>query len=311
MSDKVFPSSKPAANGTATNATTNNPPPATTNKSHLYNPTSRPPYRPQPHARRHRSRSGRNICCCCCFWTILTILLLLLLAAIAGAALYILYRPHRPSFTITSLRIHRLNLTTSPDSSSSHLSTLFNLTIISKNPNSHISLDYEPFTVSALSDGNDVFLGNGTLPAFSLSTKNQTSFRNVVVSGSNDLDVDAVNSLRSDLKKKKSENGSVMLKIEMDTKVKMKVGGLKTKKVGIRVTCDGIKGSIPKGKTPTVAVTAKSEYPRHEIMNRNLALPFCKFVSTETELVKTVQDGWRGQSMLKMCKQSNRGARIA
>ncbi|KAJ6994686.1 hypothetical protein NC653_017478 [Populus alba x Populus x berolinensis] len=50
-----------------------------------------------------------------------------------------------------------------------------------------------------------------------------------------------------------------MLKIEMDTKVKMKVGGLKTKKVGIRVTCDGIKGSIPKGKTPTVAVTAKSE----------------------------------------------------
>ncbi|KAJ6743439.1 HARPIN-INDUCED PROTEIN [Salix viminalis] len=259
MSDKVFPSSKPAANGTTTNATTNNPPTAATNKSHLYNPTSRPPYRPQPHTRRHRSRSGRNICCCCCFWTILTILLLLLLASIAGAALYILYRPHRPTFTITSLRIHRLNLTTSPDSSSSHLSTLFNLTVISKNPNSHISLDYEPFTVSALSDGNDVFLGNGTLPAFSLSKKNQTSFRNVVISGSNDLDVDAVNSLRSDLKKKKSETGSVMLKIEMDTKVKMKVGGLKTKKVGIRVTCDGIKGSIPKGKIPTVAVTANSK----------------------------------------------------
>ncbi|KAG6740499.1 hypothetical protein NC652_039447 [Populus alba x Populus x berolinensis] len=263
MSEKVFPSSKPATNGTATANTTtttaSNPPNATANKSHLYNPTSRLPYRPQPHTRRHRSRGGRNICCCCCFWTILTILLLLLLAAIVGTALYILYRPHRPTFTITSLRIHRLNLTTSADSSISHLSTLLNLTIISGNPNSHISLDYEPFTVSALSDGNGVFLGNGSLPAFSLSKKNQTNFRNVVVSGSNDLDVDALNSLRSDLKKKKSADGSVMLKIEMDTRVKMKVGGLKTKEVGIRVTCDGIKGSIPKGKTPTVAVTTKSK----------------------------------------------------
>ncbi|KAG5225456.1 NDR1/HIN1 protein [Salix suchowensis] len=258
MSDKVFPSSKPATNGT-TAAAASNPPNATANKSHLYNPTSRPPYRPQPHTRRHRSRSGRNICCCFCFWTILTVLLLLLLAVITGAALYILYKPHRPTFTITSLRIHRLNLTASADSSVSHLSTLFNLTIISMNPNSHLSLDYEPFTVSAISDGNGVFLGNGSLPAFSLSKKNQTSFRNVVVSASNDLDVDALNSLRSDLKKKKSADGSVMLKIEMDTKAKMKMGGLKTKKVGIRVTCDGIEGSIPKGKTPSVAVTTKSK----------------------------------------------------
>uniref|UniRef100_A0A6N2NFH7 Late embryogenesis abundant protein LEA-2 subgroup domain-containing protein n=1 Tax=Salix viminalis TaxID=40686 RepID=A0A6N2NFH7_SALVM len=221
MSDKVFPSSKPATNGTAA-AAASNPPNATANKSHLYNPTSRPPYRPQPQPRRHRSRSGRNICCCFCFWTILTVLLLLLLAVITGAALYILYKPHRPTFTITSLRIHRLNLTASADSSVSHISTLFNLTIISNNPNSHLSLDYEPFTVSAISDGNGVFLGNGSLPAFSL-------------------------------------DGSVMLKIEMDTKVKMKMGGVKTKKVGIRVTCDGIEGSIPKGKTPSVAVTTKSK----------------------------------------------------
>ncbi|EEF45778.1 NDR1/HIN1-like protein 13 [Ricinus communis] len=258
MSDRVFPSSKPATNGgTATTAATTpapNPPPPASNKSHLYNPTARPPYRPQP--RRRRTRSGRSICCCCCFWTLLAILLLILLAAIAGAALYILYRPHRPAFSIPSLRIHRLNLTTSADSSSSHVSTLLNLTLISKNPNSHLTFFYDSFAISSLSSDGDVFLGNGTIPAYTLGKKNETSFRNVVVSGSNDLDAESVNALRSDLKKK---SGGVALKIELDTKVKLKMGGLKTKKVGIRVTCDGIKGVVPKGKSPTVAVTSASK----------------------------------------------------
>lgn len=69
------------------------------------------------------------------------------------------------------------------------------------------------------------------------------------MSASQALDVESVKSLRSDLKKK---NG-VPLKIELDTKVEVKMGGLKSKKVGIRVTCEGIKGSVPKGKSPSVA----------------------------------------------------------
>ncbi|OAY26865.1 NDR1/HIN1-like protein 13 [Manihot esculenta] len=254
MSERVFPSSKSAANGTAANPTAAPANPAAPpNKSHLYNPTARPPYRPQSYNRR-RTRSGRSICCCCFFWSLLILLVLILLAAIAGAAFYIMYHPHRPVFSIPSLRIHRLNLTTSADSVSSHLSTLLNLTIISKNPNSHMTFFYDSFTIASFS--NDVFLGNGTLPAHSLSKKNETSFRNVVISGSNDLDAESVNTLRSDLKKK---SGAVTLKIQLDTKVKVKMGGLKTKKVGIRVTCEGIKGAAPKGKSPTVAVTTSSK----------------------------------------------------
>ncbi|PPR97058.1 hypothetical protein GOBAR_AA23623 [Gossypium barbadense] len=140
----VFPSSKPAATTTAApppaNGATAGPPAATktaTNggatKSNLYNPTSRQPY-----------------------------------LAIAGSILYVLYRPHRPSFTLASLRIHRLNLTTTADSASSHLSTLFNLTLSSKNPNSHLTFTYDPFTLSCVTSNNDVFIGNGTL--LSLST---------------------------------------------------------------------------------------------------------------------------------------------
>ncbi|KAH1067466.1 hypothetical protein J1N35_032453 [Gossypium stocksii] len=254
MSEKVFPSAKPAAtavppavNGGApvnTNGTTAN---GGTTKSHLYNPTSRPPYRPQPYHRRHRPR--RNYCCCCCFWTILIILILALLVAIAGSVFYVLYRPNRPSFTLASLRIHRLNLTTTADSSSSHLSTLFNLTISSKNPNSHLSFSYDPFVVSCVSSNSDVLIGNGTLPAFVSNSKNETTFKGVVVTTSIDLDAETVNNLRPDLKKK---NG-ILLKVQMDTKVTVKMGGLKSKKVGIRVSCDGVKGVVPKGKSPSLA----------------------------------------------------------
>ena len=54
--------------------------------------------------------------------------------------------------------------------------------------------------------------------------------------------------LRSDLKRKTG----VPMKVQMDTKVKVKMGNLKSKKVGIRVTCQGIRGVAPKSKSPSV-----------------------------------------------------------
>ncbi|KAJ7958361.1 Late embryogenesis abundant protein [Quillaja saponaria] len=248
MTDQVYPSSKPTTNGTngtapppAGTAATNSKPAAT--KSHLYNPT-RQHYRPQSQYHR-RSRSNRNLCCCCCFWTILILLALALLASIVGAALYILYRPHRPEFSITNLRIAKMKLAISPDSTS-HLTSLLNLTLIAKNPNNHLIFYYDPFTVTSLS--NSVQIGNGSLPAFTSDKKNETSFRAIILSDSQDLDTDSVTSLRSDLKKK-----GFPIKIQMDTRVKLKMEWLKLKKVGIRVTCEGIKGFVPNGKSPSVA----------------------------------------------------------
>ncbi|KAI4337142.1 hypothetical protein L6164_015591 [Bauhinia variegata] len=248
MADQGYPSSKPNANGTNGTAAPagNGTGPV---KSQLYNP-NRQLYRPQSNYHR-RKRSHRNLCCCCCFWTILTILALALLAAIVGAALYVLYRPHRPEFSVTNLRIAKMNLTTSPDSSS-HLTTLFNLTLIAKNPNNHLIYFFDAFTVTAFSDS--VQIGNGSLPAFTSDKNNQTSLRGIL-SNSQDLDTDSLTSLRSGLKKKKG----FPVEIQMDTQVKLKMDWLKSKKVGIRVTCEGIRGTVPTGKTPSVAFVTDSE----------------------------------------------------
>ncbi|KOM46983.1 hypothetical protein LR48_Vigan07g068700 [Vigna angularis] len=75
-----------------------------------------------------------------------------------------------------------------------------------------------------------------------------------MLSGLQDLDTDSVTNLRSGLKMK---NG-FPIEIQMDTKVMMKMDWLKSKKVGVRVTCDGIRGTIPVGKYPAVASVVDS-----------------------------------------------------
>lgn len=69
------------------------------------------------------------------------------------------------------------------------------------------------------------------------------------------LDADSVSSLKSDLKRK----SGLPMKILLDTMVIAKMDKLKSKQVGIRVTCEGIHGKIPAGKTPAVASTANAK----------------------------------------------------
>lgn len=66
------------------------------------------------------------------------------------------------------------------------------------------------------------------------------------------LDGGEISTLKSTLKSK----NTFPVKIRLETKVKVKVGSLKTKKVGIRVTCDGINVSVPAGKSPAKTTTS-------------------------------------------------------
>ncbi|XP_055825137.1 NDR1/HIN1-like protein 13 [Solanum dulcamara] len=246
MADRVYPAAKPAAaNGTAApapaaavNGGANQAFPA--NKAQLYN-AARPTYRPMPPPKRKHRRS---CCCCCCLFITFFIVIVILLAAIAGAIFWVLYRPQRPSFSVSTLQVSQFNLT------STKLASKFNLTVVARNPNKKISFFYDPINISFSSD--DVDIGDGSLPAFMHDTKNTTMLRTVVSSSSKNLDDSAISNLKSKLKKK----NTLPLEIKLDTKVKVKVGSLKTKKVGIRVKCDGIKITIPSGKTPTKATTS-------------------------------------------------------
>jgi hypothetical protein len=178
------------------------------------------------------------------------------MTAIAATAMYVIYHPRPPSFSVPSIRISRVNLTTSSDSSVSHLSSFFNFTLISENPNQHLSFSYDPFTVTVNSAKSGTMLGNGTVPAFFSDNGNKTSFHGVIATSTaaRELDPDEAKHLRSDLTRAR-----VGYEIEMRTKVKMIMGKLKSEGVEIKVTCEGFEGTIPKGKTPIVATSKKTK----------------------------------------------------
>ncbi|BFG24274.1 hypothetical protein CerSpe_105480 [Prunus speciosa] len=240
MADRVYPTAKPATSAPATAA---NPAfPAT--KAQLYSNT-RPAYRPQPH---HRRRS-RSRCCSCCLWIIFLILLQLVIVAALGAAFYVFYRPHRPSFSVTSLKVQTLNFTTN-----SHLTSSFNLNITARNRNKKLVFIYNPMAISIFS--NDVDIGDGIIPSFVHGKKNTTLLKTKIASSGKELQSSEVSTLKADIKSK----SGLPLKVRLDTKVRVKVLGLKTPRIGIRVNCEGIKvTSLPTAKAPATASTSNAK----------------------------------------------------
>ncbi|KAK6119570.1 hypothetical protein DH2020_046688 [Rehmannia glutinosa] len=257
MTDRVYPSTKP--NGTATHPTAAAAPPIAqppSNKTNgLYNPT-RHPYRPTPttrHREKHRHFSCRRCFCLTCFWSILILIGILLLASIAAAFFYVLYHPHRPVFSVTSLKISTFNLTTTPVDDSTHLTTRINITLSAKNPNKKIAFLYDPMSITVQS--NSINLANGSFVNFISSPENISIIHTAMAMNSQLLDADSVNQLKSDLKRKKG----LPMEIVMDTMVGVKMEKKKMKKIGIRIKCGGIHGMVPKGKIVTPANTSNAK----------------------------------------------------
>ncbi|KAL0407698.1 UNVERIFIED_CONTAM: hypothetical protein Sradi_1704200 [Sesamum radiatum] len=221
-------------------------------------PSTKTPTRPTPtyrHRHKHRDFSCRRCFCLTCFWSILLLIAILLLAAIASAAFYVLYKPHRPTFSVTSVRISSFNLTTTPSDDTTHLTTKINLTLSAKNPNKKITFFYDPISITVLS--NSVNLSNGSFTNFTSSPDTISVIHTAMALNSQLLDADAVKSLNSDLKR---QNGLPM-SIVMDTTVRVKMEKMKMEKIGIRVKCDGIHGVVPKGKRviPAAANTSNAK----------------------------------------------------
>nr|DAD22584.1 TPA_asm: hypothetical protein HUJ06_024047 [Nelumbo nucifera] len=90
---------------------------------------------------------------------------------------------------------------------------------------------YDPIIV--IVNSNDMDIGNGLFLSFTHGTKNTTKLTTLILNSNGGLDIESINSLKSDMKRK----NMLPLEIQMDMKVKVKIGSLKTKKVGIRVLC--------------------------------------------------------------------------
>ncbi|KAK4784303.1 hypothetical protein SAY86_018671 [Trapa natans] len=195
-------------------------------------------YRP---GRRHRRG-----CCCCrlCIWTTIAVFILLLLVAAAAALFYVVYRPHRPSFSVTSFRLGYLSI------APSGVKSKFSLTVTTWNPNKKLVYVYSPIDVTVLA--SDITIGKGDIPAFIHGKRNSTVLKSSATNSSQPLGSETLTKLKAAIKAKTG----VSLKLRLDSKAKVKAGSFKTPMIGVRVICDGIRAVIPaSGKArPVVSI---------------------------------------------------------
>jgi hypothetical protein len=232
MAERVYPSNRPGVqnlNGAYT-------------KGQMYG-AALPTFRPTPPKRR------RNRCCLCFLCLVAFLLVLILQAGIAALVIWVIYRPHQPSFTLNSVQIPKFNVT-----KDSHLSYEFDLQMDAKNPNKKVSFYYDVFSVK-VSSGN-VDLADGSVPGFFHGTKNTTVLKSNLKSQNLALGASDAKNLKSAQSK-----GKIKLDVDLQTRVRVKMGKWKSHNVKVDVKCKGVSAVISgtKKASPTANSDAKCE----------------------------------------------------
>ncbi|XP_058745526.1 NDR1/HIN1-like protein 13 [Vicia villosa] len=168
----------------------------------------------------HRKNSWCG-CCCCLWWFIGIILTLAVLLVIAVVSFCLITRPELPYFALDSIAVNGMDLT-----STSVISPAADVFIRADNGNNKIGIYYEKDSIVEIFY-RDVRLCNGVLQAFYQPTNNVTVLQTV-------LKGKGIKLAETDRKALVKAVGkwSVPLTLKMRVPVKIKVGLVKTWKIG-------------------------------------------------------------------------------
>ncbi|PUZ43552.1 hypothetical protein GQ55_8G018200 [Panicum hallii var. hallii] len=178
-------------------------------------------------ARPARRRLLRRACCCSCA----ALLLLLLLAAAFAGAIYLVFRPRAPTFSVASLSIRGLD---GAPSSSSALSPELDATVRADNgANRKVGVDYRgggSVTVSYAGQR----LAAGPWPAFRQAPRNATVFAAAMRGRGVRLSEEQARRLAAE-----RAAGAVPLAVEARVPVRLRFGKvLRTWTVDVKARCD-------------------------------------------------------------------------
>ncbi|WCJ41519.1 Late embryogenesis abundant (LEA) hydroxyproline-rich glycoprotein family [Euphorbia peplus] len=195
-----------------------------------------PPENAKKFATFTRRKTHRSSCCCFLYSLFGVLLTLIILAGISAAVFYFVVKPEAPEYTIDSISIKGLNLT-----SAGPYSPEFDVTVRADNGNDNIGIDYvSGSSVEVFYE--DVRLSYGQLPVFYQGSNNVTVFTTVL----KDNGIELTSSVREGLvdgEKKKT----VPFGVKLRAPVKLKVGSVKTWTITVKVDCDVTMDSLTAG----------------------------------------------------------------
>ena len=154
---------------------------------------------------------------------------------------WLIYRPHKPHFTVVGAAIYELNATSQP-----FISTSMQFTIVTRNPNRRVSIFYEKLQ-AYVSYRNQQITPPVDLPPLYHETKSTVALSPVLGSGTVPASAEVVNGLMID-----EAYGVVALRVVLVGRLRWKAGAIKTLKYGVYVKCDvwvglkkGVVGQVP------------------------------------------------------------------
>lgn len=185
------------------------------------------PLPPLPPPKRRRGCCCRFICC-----AVITVVVLLVLVAATLGALYLVFQPKAPRYSVDRLSVSEFQV-----DSTLTASARFDVTVTATNPNGRIGIFYE--RGSSLSVWYDTHrLAQGTLPAFYQGHHN-TTVLGVVMAGQAQLGSAVMTALRD-----AQQTGAVPLLFRADVPLRVELGTLKLWTITSKVRCDLVVDSL-------------------------------------------------------------------
>ncbi|CAK7348621.1 unnamed protein product [Dovyalis caffra] len=173
------------------------------------------------------------------FCTFITIFLLL--AGLAVLIGWLIYRPHKPQFTVVGAAIYDLNTTSPP-----FISTSMQFTLVTRNPNRRVSIMYDKLT-AYVSYRNQAITPPLVLPPLYHEKKSTVALSPVLGGAGVPVSVEVSNGLVMD-----EAYGVVALRVVVLGRLRWKAGVIKTGRYGVYVKCDiwvglkkGFVGQVP------------------------------------------------------------------
>ncbi|CAJ1976041.1 unnamed protein product [Sphenostylis stenocarpa] len=174
------------------------------------------------------------------------ITIFLLLAGVTLLVLWLVYRPHKPRFTVIGAAIYGINATTPP-----FISTTMQFSVLIKNPNRRVSIYYDRFS-AFVSYRNQAITPQVLLPPLHQGKHTSVSVSPVIGGTPVPVSVEVSNGLMVD-----EAYGVVELTLIFQGRVRWKAGAIKTAHYGLYVKCDvlmGLKKGLV-GPVPLLGVT--------------------------------------------------------
>uniref|UniRef100_A0A7N0VKZ6 Late embryogenesis abundant protein LEA-2 subgroup domain-containing protein n=1 Tax=Kalanchoe fedtschenkoi TaxID=63787 RepID=A0A7N0VKZ6_KALFE len=181
-------------------------------------------YKFRNYTRQSKRRSRR---CRCCFWMLALIAVVAVLAGVAVGVFYLVIRPQTPRYSIDALTFSGFNLT-----SSTIASPGIDVAVRADNPNKRIAIDYRAGGYAVVYHGG-LKLCDGELPALLQPRRNVTVIEAALRGPGLVLGTEARDAIV-----REQRAGSVPLRLNLRSPVRLGVGDVMTWTITVKVRCD-------------------------------------------------------------------------